>query len=119
MDTSFSIANTSKRTEKDEKAISEIYKTLVTSFNPGNSFDEIKFIFVITFNKTKLTNSFRHNHKFERGKKQISSHIYCFSAYLGPSSLDLPIDTSPFSNYHSFSLLFIINIKSFFRLNHR
>ena len=24
-----------KRTEKDEKAISEIYKTLVTSFNPG------------------------------------------------------------------------------------
>ena len=34
MDTSFPSA-TPKRSEKDEKAISEIYKTLVTSFNPG------------------------------------------------------------------------------------
>ena len=29
-------STTPKRSEKDEKAISEIYKTLVTSFNPGN-----------------------------------------------------------------------------------
>ena len=28
-------STTPKRSEKDEKAISEIYKTLVTSFNPG------------------------------------------------------------------------------------
>jgi hypothetical protein len=34
MDASFS-STTPKRSEKDEKAISEIYKTLVTSFNPG------------------------------------------------------------------------------------
>lgn len=40
MDPSFPSANTSKRTEKDEKAISEIYKTLVTSFNPGNNLEK-------------------------------------------------------------------------------
>ena len=34
MDTPFS-STTPKRSEKDERAISEIYKTLVTSFNPG------------------------------------------------------------------------------------
>jgi hypothetical protein len=34
METSFP-STTPKRSEKDEKAISEIYKTLVTSFNPG------------------------------------------------------------------------------------
>ncbi len=31
-------STTHKRSEKDEKAISEIYKTLVTSFNPGKHF---------------------------------------------------------------------------------
>jgi hypothetical protein len=34
MDTSYP-PSTPKRSEKDEKAISEIYKTLVTSFHPG------------------------------------------------------------------------------------
>lgn len=37
---------TIKRTEKDEKAISEIYKTLVTSFNPGKN--QI-FLFIYLF----------------------------------------------------------------------
>jgi hypothetical protein len=37
METSFP-STTHKRSEKDEKAISEIYKTLVTSFNPGKHF---------------------------------------------------------------------------------
>lgn len=55
-----------KRSEKDEKAISEIYKTLVTSFNPGKRF----------------TGTFNNRYTF-----------------LGPSSLDLPIDNSPFSKY--------------------
>jgi len=46
MDTSFS-STTPKRSEKDEKAISEIYKTLVTSFNPGKHLRfSNKFIFV-------------------------------------------------------------------------
>ncbi|CAF1063625.1 unnamed protein product [Adineta steineri] len=36
IDSPFS-STTPKRSEKDEKAISEIYKTLVTSFNPGPS----------------------------------------------------------------------------------
>ncbi|CAF5120571.1 unnamed protein product, partial [Rotaria sp. Silwood1] len=46
IETSFS-SPTSKRSEKDEKAISEIYKTLVTSFNP-----DLIFIFLIK-KKTK------------------------------------------------------------------
>ncbi|CAF4095257.1 unnamed protein product, partial [Rotaria sp. Silwood1] len=48
IETSFS-SPTSKRSEKDEKAISEIYKTLVTSFNPVV---DLIFIFLIK-KKTK------------------------------------------------------------------
>jgi len=47
MDTSFS-STTPKRSEKDEKAISEIYKTLVTSFNPGNK-HFVKEDFLLSF----------------------------------------------------------------------
>lgn len=68
MDTSFP-STIPKRSEKDEKAISEIYKTLVTSFNPGKMFTRLTVIF---------------NNR---------------STFLGPSSLDLPIDNSPFSEY--------------------
>ena len=68
MDTSFP-STTPKRSEKDEKAISEIYKTLVTSFNPGKEF-------------TPLIGTCNDRYTF-----------------LGPSSLDLPIDNSPFSKY--------------------
>jgi hypothetical protein len=45
MDASFS-STTPKRSEKDEKAISEIYKTLVTSFNPGKHLIFSLIIFV-------------------------------------------------------------------------
>ena len=72
MDTSFS-STTPKRSEKDEKAISEIYKTLVTSFNPGKYLTLSLFY---SFNKNKTYSC----------------------AIVGPSSLDLPIDNSPFSN---------------------
>jgi hypothetical protein len=60
---------TSKNTEKDEKAISEIYETLVRSFNPG---------------KTGILPMF----------SMISKRTVCIA---GPTSLDLPLNNNPFS----------------------
>jgi hypothetical protein len=64
METSFP-STTPKRSEKDEKAISEIYKTLVTSFNPGKhllvfnkNIFSIRLIFfskiIFSFNKNSI-----------------------------------------------------------------
>lgn len=49
METSFP-STTPKRSVKDEQAISEIYKTLVTSFNPGkNLFERTIQLFLCFF----------------------------------------------------------------------
>jgi hypothetical protein len=74
------------RTEKDEKAISEIYKTLVTSFNPGK--------------------------KLNKQQKISTTFFLLFS--IGPSQqssiLDsLPVDNSPCSNF-----IFLLN-KNFYQ----
>ncbi len=65
---------TTKRSEKDEKAISEIYRTLVTSFNPGNQFNTNKILSRNIFLST--------------GPTQQSSTID-----------PIPVDHSPFSMF--------------------
>jgi len=85
----------SKRSAKDEKAISEIYKTLVTSFTPG---------------KTK--------------KRSIEISIFILLS-LGPSqqssTLDsLLVDNNPYSNFTSIKRKIIFHGSYlYFRLNYR
>lgn len=50
--------SSTKRSEKDEKAISEIYKTLVTSFNPGkNKKKEIILLILILIGSSQQSSS--------------------------------------------------------------
>jgi hypothetical protein len=77
MDTSFP-STTPKRSEKDEKAISEIYKTLVTSFHPGKH--------LVLSNKTisicqRIFSSNKKNRdwKFKLREKRLDHSIQLFN----------------------------------------
>ena len=80
--TTTTTTTTNKRSEKDEKAINEIYKTLVTSFNPGkNLLEKTTFILI--------------------------QYLVCFSGPSQPlSTVDSNnMDQNPFSTFHSFLLI--------------
>ncbi|CAF2629926.1 unnamed protein product [Rotaria sp. Silwood2] len=108
-----------KRSEKDEKAISEIYKTLVTSFNPGSSqqsSSSSSSMDPLSVDNNSSSNSITGDFLFTENTNPIPSNrtvnhdpltsIYCQSSVPPPSStFPYSINNTQFTDCLSMDLL--------------